>query len=97
MLANEGKVEESTETWARAMLRNPRDTMLLERLDRLDRNAAALLRMGNAAAAANCYETMIVVNPKDASAVYNYGICLKRLGKKDLSKQVLERAKELEK
>jgi len=95
MLADSGKVDDSTATWARAMLRNPRDTMLLERLDRLGRNASAFLRIGNVAAAANCYETIIVVNPKDASAVFNYGVCLKRLGKKDLSRQVLERAKEM--
>jgi hypothetical protein len=29
--------------------------------------------------------------------VFNYGICLKRLGKKEMSEQVLERAKELNK
>jgi tetratricopeptide (TPR) repeat protein len=71
--------------------------MLLDRLDRLDRNAGALIRMGNLAAAAKCYETMIVINPKDGAAVFNYGICLKRLGKKEMSEQVLERAKELNK
>ena len=93
----EENADAATEIWSRAFRRNPRDPMLLDRLDRLARNAGALIRMGNLAAAAKCYETMIVINPTDASAVFNYGICLKRLGKKEMSEQVLERAKELNK
>ena len=77
------------------MLRNPRDPMLLDRLDRLSRNAGALLSVGNVAAAAKCYETMVVIHPTDASAVLNYGMCLRRLGKKEMSNQVLKRAGEL--
>lgn len=87
----------ATEMWSRAFKRNPRDPMLLDRLDRLARNAGSLLRIGNVAAAAKCYETMVVINPSDASAVFNYGICLRRLGKKEMSNQVLERARELRK
>ena len=97
MLAAEGKADDATETWARAMLRNPRDPMLLDRLDRLSRNASALLSVGNVTAAAKCYETMVVINPTDASAVLNYGICLRRLGNKEMSDQVLKRAGELKK
>ena len=97
LIAAEGKADEATETWARAMLRNPRDPMLLDRLDRLSRNASALLSIGNVTAAAKCYETMVVINPTDASAVLNYGICLRRLGKKEMSDQVLKRAGELKK
>ena len=93
----EENADAATEIWSRAFRRNPRDPMMLDRLDRLARNAGALIRMGNLAAAAKCYETMIVINPTDASAVFNYGICLKRLGKKEMSEQVLERAKELSK
>ena len=95
LLAAEGKADDATEVWARAMLRNPRDPMLLDRLDRLARNAGALLGIGNVAAAAKCYETMVVINPTDASAVLNYGMCLRRLGRKEMSNQVLKRAKEL--
>ncbi len=95
LVAGEGKADDATEVWARAFLRNPRDPMLLDRLDRLERNAKALLSIGNVAAATKCYETMIVISPKDASAVLNYGICLRRLGRKDMAKQVFERAKEL--
>ena len=97
LIAAEGKADEATEVWARAMLRNPRDPMLLDRLDRLSRNATTLLSVGNVAAAAKCYETMVVINPTDASAVLNYGMCLRRLGKKEMSEQVLKRAGELRK
>ena len=95
LVAAEGKADDATEIWARAMLRNPRDPMLLDRLDRLSRNAGALLSVGNVAAAAKCYETMVVIHPTDASAVLNYGMCLRRLGKKEMANQVLKRAGEL--
>ena len=97
LIAAAGKADDATEVWARAMLRNPRDPMLLDRLDRLSRNAEALLAVGNVAAAAKCYETMVVINPTDASAVLKYGMNLRRLGKKEMSDQVLKRAGELRK
>ena len=97
LLAAEGKADDATEVWARAMLRNPRDPMLLDRLDRLSRNAESLLAVGNVAAATKCYETMVVINPTDASAVLKYGMSLRRLGKKEMSDQVLKRAGELRK
>ena len=97
LLAAEGKADDATEVWARAMLRNPRDPMLLDRLDRLSRNAEALLAVGNVVAAVKCYETMVVINPTDASAVLKYGMNLRRLGKKEMSDQVLKRAGELRK
>jgi 3-deoxy-D-manno-octulosonic-acid transferase len=97
LIAAEGKADDSTEVWARAMLRNPRDPMLLDRLDKLSRNAEALLAVGNVTAAAKCYETMVVINPTDASAVLKFGMSLRRLGKKEMSDQVLKRAGELRK
>ena len=97
LIAAAGKADDATEVWARAMLRNPRDPMLLDRLDRLSRNAEALLAVGNVVAAAKCYETMVVINPTDASAVLKYGMNLRRLGKKEMSDQVLKRAGELRK
>ncbi len=95
LVAAQGKADDATEIWGRAFLRNPRDPMLLDRIDRLYRNAAALLSVGNVPAATKCYETIIVINPKDASAVLKYGICLRRLGKTVAADQALERAKEL--
>ena len=97
LIAAEGRADDATEVWARAMLRNPRDPMLLDRLDKLSRNAETLLAVGNVAAAAKCYETMVVINPTDASAVLKYGMSLRRLGKKEMSDQVLKRAGELRK
>ena len=97
IIAAEGKADDATEVWARAMLRNPRDPMLLDRLDRLSRNAEALLAVGNVTAATKCYETMVVINPTDASAVLKYGMSLRRLGMKEMSDQVLKRAGELRK
>ena len=97
LIAAEGKADDATEVWARAMLRNPRDPMLLDRLDRLSRNAEALLAVGNVTAATKCYETMVVINPTDASAVLKYGMSLRRLGMKEMSDQVLKRAGELRK
>ena len=95
LTAAEGKADDATEIWARAFLRNPRDPMLLDRIDRLSRNAAALLSVNNVGVAAKCYETIIVINPKDAATVMKYGICLERLGRKDMAEQVFERAREL--
>ena len=97
ILAAESKADDATEVWARAMLRNPRDPMLLDRLDRLSRNAESLLAVGNVAAAAKCYETMVVINPTDASAVFKYGMVLRRLGMKEMADQALKRAGELRK
>ena len=95
LLAAENKADDATEVWARAMLRNPRDPMLLDRLDRLSRNAESLIAVGNLAAAAKCYETMVVINPTDASAVLKYGMILRRLGMKEMADQALKRAGEL--
>ena len=97
LLAAESKADEATEVWARAMLRNPRDPMLLDRLDRLSRNAEALLAVGNIVAATKCYETMVVINPTDASTLLKYGMSLRRLGMKEMSDQVLKRVGELRK
>ena len=83
------------EAWARAALRNPNDPLLLERLDRLEANARAFLDLGKVVQAMKCYETVILVQPKRASAVHNFGLCLQRLGKKELAKKVLERAETL--
>ena len=95
LIAAENKADDATEVWARAMLRNPRDPMLLDRLDRLSRNAESLIAVGNLAAAAKCYETMVVINPTDASAVLKYGMILRRLGMKEMADQALKRAGEL--
>ena len=87
--------EEAAGKWAKAMLRNPRDPMLLERLDRLERNAKGFLEVGKVLQAMKCYETIIIVNPKDASAVLNFGLCLRKIGRDEIAEKVIERAREL--
>lgn len=89
--------EAATEKWARAYRRNPNDPLLLERLDNLDKNARGFLSVGKILPAMKCYETMILINPKDAVAVHNFGMCLKRIGREDVAKEVLKRANELAK
>ena len=87
--------EEAARKWAKAMLRNPRDPMLLERIDRLNRNAMGFLEVGKILQAMKCYETIILINPNDAAAVHNFGLCLRKIGKEDLAAKVLDRAEEL--
>ena len=84
------------EVWARAALRNPDDTFLVERLERLERNASGFRHLGRVLQAMKCYETMMLIRPT-ATRVHNFGMCLKRLGKLDLAEQVLARAREMEK
>ena len=85
-----------TERWARAFLRNPHDPLLLERIDVLNRNARGFLEVDKVLQAMKCYETIILINPNDAVAVGNFGLCLRKLGRLDMAKEVLARAKELE-
>ena len=80
--ATDRKGEEAAcEIWARAALRNPNDPLLLERIDRLEANARAFLEAGKVLQAMKCFETIILIQPKHAVAVHNFGLCLKKIGK----------------
>ena len=87
--------QKACEIWARCALRNPNDPMLLERLERLDRNARGFLAVGKLLQAMKCFETMILIQPKNAAAVHNFGMCLKKLGKTEMADEVLRRAETL--
>ena len=87
--------EKAAETWARALLRNPHELFVLERLDRLARNARGFLEVGKFLQALKCYETMVLIRP-DAANVRAFGACLKRIGKLDLAEKILKRADEIE-
>lgn len=87
--------EKATEILSRAALRNPNDLFVLERLDRLERNAQGFLSLGKILMAMKCYETMVLIRPDDASAVHNFGMCLKKIGKLDLAEKILKRAETL--
>ena len=87
--------EEATDVWAKVAIRSPNDPMLLERIARLNRNAKGFLEVGKVLQAMKCYETVVLIRPNDPVAVHNFGMCLKKIGKLDLAKTVLERAKKL--
>ena len=87
--------EAATEVWAKVALRNPNDPMLLERIDRLNRNAKGFLEVGKVLQAMKCYETIVLIRPNDAAAVHNFGMCLMKIGKRDLAEKVLKRAEAL--
>ena len=84
------------EAWARCALRSPNDPMLLERIERLERNAKGFLEVGKLLQAMKCFETIILIQPKNVAAVHNFGMCLKKIGKADMAEQVLKRAETLQ-
>ena len=81
--------------WAKAAEKNPGDLFLLERLDRLERNAKGFMAVKKVLMAMKCYETMALIRPDDPVALHNFGMCLKQIGKLDIAQKVLDRAKEL--
>ena len=87
--------EAATEIWAKVALRNSNDPMLLERIDRLNRNAKGFLEVGKALQAMKCYETIVLIRPNDAAAIHNFGMCLMKIGKRDMAEKVLKRAEKL--
>ena len=87
--------EEATDVWARVALRNPNDPMLLERIENLNRNAVGFIGVGKLIQALKCYETLVLIRPNDAAAVHNFGLCLMKIGKRDMAEKVLKHAKEL--
>lgn len=80
---------------ARAAKRNPNDLFIVERMDRLERNARGFLKMGKILHAMKCFETMVLIRPDDAAAVHNFGMCLKKIGKTKLADEILQRAETL--
>ena len=90
-----GRENEAVDKWARAAKRNPNDLFILERLDRLDRNARGFLEVGKVLLAMKCYETMVLVQPENPAAVHNFGMCLKKIGKLDLAEKVIRHAEEM--
>ena len=95
ILSKKGLADDAIEKWHLAYLRNPNDTLLLERLYRLAVNARACKEVGNVKTAAKCYETMICINPLDVQAITEYATCLRSAGMPDLADEAMKRAKEL--
>lgn len=98
MLAlQKGSLDEAIDKWAAAILRNPHDIMLLDRLYRLAVNGRAFEKLGNLKGAVRCYETMIAVRPRDAATMRRYAECMRMLGRADVADAAEKKAKELEK
>lgn len=90
---DEKALDDAVDCWVRAAKRNPRDPMLLDRLDRLARNGETFFRLGKFQQAMKCYETVIAVRPSDEEAIANFAACLRRIGRSDLADKVLEKTK----
>lgn len=84
-------LDDAVDCWRRAAKRNPRDPMLLDRLERLSRNGETFFRLGKFQQAMKCYETVIAVRPGDEAAIANFAACLRRIGRNDLADRVLEK------
>lgn len=95
MLADEQKIDEATDAWSRAALRNPHDPMLIDRLERLWKNADAFFRVGNFSLAAKCYETYLMIRPGDWQSAEALSFCLTQLGKLELAEEVHKKAMRL--
>ncbi len=87
--------EAATDVWAKVAIRSPNDPMLLERIDRLNRNAKGFLEVGKPLQAMKCYETVVLIRPNDPVAIHNFGACLMKIGKRDMAEKVLAKAKKL--
>ena len=87
--------EAATEAWAKVAIRSPNDPMLLERIDRLNRNAKGFLEVNKPLQAMKCYETVVLIRPNDPVAIHNFGACLMKIGKRDLAEKILAKAKKL--
>lgn len=95
-LADEGKQDEAIAAWARAALRNPQDTMLVERITHLRVNAQTFEKVANFPLAARCYETIARIFPNDPTPVLKFAKCVENMGDKNLAKTAYERAKRLQ-
>ena len=93
--ADAHRIDEATEAWARAAEINPRDPMLIDRLERLWKNADAFFRVGNFALAAKCYETYLMIRPDDWQSAEALAFCLNQLGQRDLAAQIHDKAMRL--
>ena len=87
--------EAATDVWAKVAIRSPNDPMLLERIDRLNRNAKGFLEVNKPLQAMKCYETVVLIRPNDPVAIHNFGACLMKIGKRDLAEKVLAKARKL--
>ena len=94
--AEKGMPTNAIACWAKAAKANPRDPLLMELAEALDREARSHLAIGNVNGALRCYEHRIEVFPTDVAAIHNFGLCLKKAGRPELAAGVFARAVELD-
>lgn len=82
--------------WAKAAQANPRDPLLMELADALDREARSHLAIGNVNGALRCYEHRLEVFTNDVAAIHNFGLCMKKAGHPELAARVFAKAVELD-
>lgn len=97
MLALVGEDEKALSGWNRALMRNPCELFVRERIDRLERNAKGFLEVKKVLQAMKCYETIIKIDPGDLGALHNFGVCMRKIGREDIAKKILDRVGELRK
>ena len=95
MLSRQQKEDAAIEKWTNAFRRAPKDTLLLERMDHLRRNAEVFYKVGKYGMACKCYETLVRIKTDDYVAYANLGECLKCLGRKELSEAAFKKSEEL--
>ena len=94
--ADRGMATNAIACWAKAASVNPRDPILIELADALDKEARSYLAIGNVNGALQCYENRLEVFPKDVATVHNFGICLKKAGHHKIAARVFARAVEMD-
>ena len=82
--------------WAKAAKANPRDPLLIELAEALDKEARSHLAIGNVNGALRCYEHRLEVFPNDVAAIHNFGVCMKKAGHPELAARVFAKAVELD-
>jgi len=91
----EGNAEKALGLWTKAARVNRSDPLLVNLLCALDLDARRYIALGNLNGAMRCYENRLLICPKDAAAVHNFGVCLKRSGHFDAAVGVFTRAVQL--
>lgn len=92
MLSRQQQEDAAIAKWANAFRRAPNDTLLLERLDHLRRNAEVFYKIGKYGMACKCYETVLRIRPDDYVAAVNLGSSLKALGRREMAEAVFKKA-----
>ena len=94
--AQRGMPTNAIACWAKAAKANPRDPLLMELAEALDKEARSHLAIGNANGALKCYEHRLEVFPDDIAAIHNFGVCMKKAGHPELAARVFAKAVELD-